>query len=98
MQQLRVDTAGLQAMAAGWGASVGELNETVAPAGLGVPCQASAAAVNCAHADVTAFTAALATRVGTRTAHVVEADAHYVANEADAAGQFAAVARPVTGG
>jgi len=58
MQQLRVDTAALQAMASRWGASVGELSETAAPAGLGLSCQASAGAVSAAHADVTAFTAA----------------------------------------
>jgi len=64
MQQLRVDTAGLQAMATRWDASAGELNESVAPARLGLSFQASAAAVNAAHADITAFTTALATRVG----------------------------------
>ena len=58
MQQLRVDTAALQAMASRWGASVGELSETAAPAGLGLSCQASAGAVSAAHTDVTAFTAA----------------------------------------
>jgi hypothetical protein len=93
MQQLRVDSAGLQAMAGRWGASVGELNAT----GLGSSCQASAAAVDAAHADVTAFTAALATRVGTRATHVAEADTRYLAGEAESANALAAVAHPVTG-
>lgn len=74
MQQLRVDTAGLQAMATRWDASAGELNETVAPARLGLSFQASAAAVNAAHADITAFTTALATRVGTHAIRVAQAD------------------------
>jgi hypothetical protein len=96
-QQLRVDTAGVQAMATRWGVSVRELDETVAPAGLGLSCQASAAAVNAAHADVTAFTTALATRVGTQATQVAEADTRYIANEADSTTELAAVAPPVTG-
>lgn len=96
-QQLRVDTAGLRTVAAQWGASVSELNETVAPAGLGLSCQASAAAVNAAHADVTAFTAALAARMGAHATHVVEADTRYIANEADSTNELAAVALHVTG-
>jgi hypothetical protein len=98
MQQLHVDTAGLQAMANRWGASAGELNETVAPARLGLSFQASAAAVNAAHADITAFTTALATRVGTHATHVSEADTRYMANEADSTNELAAVAHPVAGG
>jgi hypothetical protein len=46
--------------------------------------------------DIAAFTAALATRVGTRATHVTEADARYVANEAHSANELAAVAEPVT--
>ena len=97
MQQLRVTTAGLQAMASRWSASLGELNATVAPTELGLSCQASAAAVNAAHADITAFTAALAAQVGTRATHVAEADARYLANEADSASKLAAVAPLVLG-
>lgn len=96
-QQLHVDTAGVQAMAGRWGASVGELN-TTAPAGLGLSCQPSAAAVNAAHTDITAFTAALATQVGARATAVTAADTRYVANEANSANELAAVAHPVTGG
>ncbi|HZC10746.1 MAG TPA: hypothetical protein VE485_12070, partial [Mycobacterium sp.] len=65
-QTLRVDTAGVQTMAARWGASVGDLDDTVAPAGLGLSCQVSAAAVNAAHVDVAAFTSGLAARVSLR--------------------------------
>ena len=97
MQLLRVDTAGAQAMATRWGASVGELSETAAPSGRGLSCQASAAAVSGAHADIAAFTAALATRVGTRATRVAEADTRYVAHEADSANAMTAVADRVTG-
>jgi hypothetical protein len=97
MQELRVDAAGLQAMATRWSTSVGEFNAASVPAGLGLPSQASAAAVNGAHADVTAFTAALLARVGTRAAQVVEADTRYIANEADSANEMAAVAPRVIG-
>ena len=74
-----------------------ELNATAAPAGLGLSCQASAAAVSAAHADVTAFTAALAKRVDTRANRVVEADGRYITKEADLADEMAAVAPRVTG-
>ncbi|QNI09283.1 hypothetical protein GAN17_04795 [Mycobacterium kubicae] len=53
--------------------------------------QSSVAAVNAAHADITAFTAAPAARVGTRSVHVDEADAGYLATEADAAAASARV-------
>jgi hypothetical protein len=96
-QQLPVDTVGVQAMASRWGASVGELRETVAPTGTGLSCQASAAAVSTAHAEVTAFMAALATRLGTHATRVDEADSRYIANEADSANQLAAVAHLVAG-
>jgi hypothetical protein len=91
-QQLRVDTACVRVMATRWGAALGQLNPTAAPAGLGLSCQASAAAVNAAHADVTAFTTALAARVGARATHVTQADARYLANEADSVNEMAAVA------
>jgi hypothetical protein len=97
MQLLRVDTAGVQAMATRWAASVGELRETVVPAGTGLSWQASAAAVTAAHADVTAFSVALATRVGGHATRVGEADAGYLATEADAANAMAAVMPLVPG-
>lgn len=93
---LRVDTTGVQAMAGRWGASVGELTSTVAPAGLGLSCQLSAAAVDAAHVDVTTFTARLAAQVGARATRVTQADTGYLANEAVSATEMAAVASPVT--
>lgn len=91
MQQLRVDTAALQAMAASWGTSAGELTETAAPAGLGSSSQPSAAAVNAAHADVAIFTTDLATRVDMRAQHVTDANTHYIAHDSHAVGELAAV-------
>ncbi len=96
-QPLRVDTAGLQAMVARWAASVGELSGTAAPAGLGSSCQASAAAIDAAHANVTAFTAALTARVGARATRVAEADTRYIGNETHSANVLAAIAHPVIG-
>jgi hypothetical protein len=95
-QTLRVDTAGLQAMAARWGASVGRLNVPVAPTGLGLSSQASVAAVHAAHVDVAAFTAGLAARVGAHAIGVTEADTRYIAEEAASATDLAGVAQPVT--
>jgi hypothetical protein len=94
---LSVDTVALRAMAIRWGASAGELTATAAPGGLGLSCQASAAAVGVAHADVTAFTATLAARVGGRATDVVEADSRYIVNEADSSNEMAVVAARVTG-
>lgn len=93
---LRVDTVGVQAMAGRWGASVGGLTNTIAPAGLGLSCQLSAAAVGAAHVDVTAFTAGLAAQVRARATGVAQADTGYLANEAVSAATLAAVASPVT--
>ena len=94
-RELRVDTAGMQAMATRWSASVGNLNETVAPTGLGLSCQTSASAVNAAHVDVAAFTAGLAARVSERATGVAQADTSYVAQEAVSATALAAVLQPV---
>ena len=96
MQQLvRVETAGVQMMASRWGATVGELNGTIAPAGLGLSCQASAAAVNTAYGDIDGFVTALAARVAARATKVVEADSGYIANETSSANQLAALAQLV---
>lgn len=45
-------------------------------------------------ADVTAFSAALAARVGLRAGYVAEAETGYLANEATSANMLAAVAQP----
>src|ERR1700733_2314912 len=84
-QELRVDTAGVHAVATRWGASVGDLHATVAPTGLGLSCQTSAAAVDAAHVDVAAFTAGRAARVGEHAAGVSRADMSYLAQEAASA-------------
>jgi len=94
-QELRADTAGVHAMATRWGASVSDLNGTAAPTGLGFSCQTSAAAVDAAHVDVTAFTAGLATRVGDRASGVVQADLSYLFQEAASTAAVAAVFQPM---
>jgi hypothetical protein len=94
-QELRVDTVGVQAMATRWGASVCDLNNTIAPAGMGLSCQTSASAVNAAHVDVAAFTAGLAARVDERATGVTHADVSYLAQEATSTVAVAAVLQPV---
>jgi hypothetical protein len=91
MQQLRVDTAALQAMATRWDATAGEQTLTAAPIGLELSSQPSAAAVNAAHADVAVFTADLATRVDMRTKHVTDANINYIAHDSHAVSELAAV-------
>ena len=97
-QELRVGTADVHAMATRWGASVGDLNETAAPTGLGLSCQTSTAAINAAHADVTAFTAGLAARVSDRAGGVVRADLSYLFQEAASTATVAAVFQPMISG
>jgi hypothetical protein len=82
-------------MATRWGASVSDLNETAAPTGLGLSCQTSAAAVNAAHVDVTAFTAGLAARVVERSTGVVRADHSYLFQETASTAAVAAVFQPM---
>ena len=94
-QELRVDTAGVQAMAARWSASVGDLHEVAAPTGLGLSCQTSAAAVDAAHVDVAAFTAGLASRVGERATGVVGDTTSYLAQEAVSTAALAAIFQPM---
>lgn len=76
---------------------MGDLDDTVAPAGLGLSCQVSAVAVNDAHVDVAAFTAGLAARVGMHATGVAEADSRYLAQEASSATQLAAMPAQVSG-
>jgi hypothetical protein len=94
-QELRVDTAGVQAMAARWSASAGDLHEVTAPTGRGLSCQTSAAAVDAAHVDVAAFIAALASRVGGRATGVVGDTTSYLAQEAVSTAALAAIFQPM---
>ena len=90
-QELRVDTAGAHAMATRWGAAVSDLHDVVAPAGLGLSCQASATAVEAAHGDVASFIAGLASRVGERASGVVGDTTSYLAQEATSTAAVAAI-------
>jgi hypothetical protein len=89
---LRIDTAGVSAMSGRWRALSSDLvNGIGPPGGLGLSCQASAAAVHAGHAQVTAGTAALEARLLAAAARVDTADARYTANEVDSAATLAAV-------
>ena len=89
-----MDTAGVHAMATRWGTSVSDLHELVAPTGLGLSYQTSAAAFTAAHVDVLAFTAGLAARVGEHATGVVQADTSYLAQEATSTAAVGAVFQP----
>ena len=82
-------------MATRWGAAVGDLHEVVPPTGLGLSCQTSAAAVEAAHLEVTAFAAGLAARVGEHAGGVVEDTTSYLAQEAASSAALAAALNPV---
>jgi hypothetical protein len=94
-QALRVDTAGVHAVATRWSASVGDLHQMTAPTGLGLSCQSSAAAVDAAHLDVAAFAAGLGSRVGDRATGVVRDHASYLAQDAASTAAVAAVFQPM---
>ena len=91
-----VDIAGVQAMSGDWAGLIGELSGSRPPT-TGFSCQASAAAVSAAHADIAAFTASLVAHVQARGMEVAEADSRYVANEADSVKRLAAMVVPVIG-
>jgi hypothetical protein len=83
-------------MASRWGAAADGLHVLTAPTDAGLSCQPSAAAVTAAHAEVTAFTEALAARVDTRAMHAAETDAGYIAQEAQSVNELVTVVHPVT--
>jgi hypothetical protein len=94
MEQLRVDTAALQTMAASWATSAGEL--TQAPAKLAISSQPSVAAVNAAHADVAIFTADLGNQVDIRAQHVIDANTHYIAHESHSVSELSVLTDSTT--
>jgi len=74
---------------------VGDLHQVVAPTGLGLSCQSTAAAIDAAHVDVAAFTAGLASRIGGRATGVVAATSSYLAQEAASTVALAAGFQPM---
>jgi hypothetical protein len=96
-QQLRVGTAAEQMMVARWRGWATDLDTRPPPPGLGLPCQASAAAVDDVHGAIAVAAAALARRVQASATKVSAADTCYLANEASSAAQLAAVSAPETG-
>jgi hypothetical protein len=82
---LDVNTAGLQALATncdGWAA---ELTTASPPASAATSLQPSAAAVSGIHAEAAMVGKALAARMHSTGAKLVDAGAHYSANEAESA-------------
>ncbi|OBH56607.1 hypothetical protein A5685_07775 [Mycobacterium colombiense] len=92
---MRVDAAGIHAMATRWAVLMDGLTDTVATTGPDSSWQPSAAAVNGAQVDIAAFTAGLAAQVSARVAGVDQASTGYVANEAESATDLAAVGQSV---
>lgn len=91
MQELRVDTAALPAMAVNWGASAAELAALSVPAGFGPSSQpGTIAVVVTGHADVAAYTTELATRVDTLAGQVIDTHASYIAGEARSTNELSA--------
>jgi hypothetical protein len=95
VEKLRVDTAALRGMASRWGGLAGEITEGSRPAGSGLSCQASAAAVHAAHAAIAKYERALVARMHAGAIHVADADSRYGANEANSVRELIAVADPV---
>ena len=93
MEKLRLDVESVRVMADRWHRKAAELGYDP-PSSSGLSRHASVAAVNSGHADIAVATTVLTGRVRTTAAKVAEADTRYVANEANSAGQLAAVAWP----
>ncbi|KAA8955763.1 hypothetical protein [Mycobacterium sp.] len=82
MEMLRVATDQLLATASGWHGLSADL-AAVPPTGLGLSCQASAAAVNAVHAGAAAAGEAFAARTQTTAVKTAVASAAYVSTEAN---------------
>ena len=90
--RLHVDTETVQVMAARWQGLAADLSACREPEAMsGLACQASVAAVNVGHCDVTAGTAALAFRLREGAAQVAAANARFVGHESDSAASLSAV-------
>jgi hypothetical protein len=83
MQMLRVATDELLAAASSWHGLSAELLTTTTPSGLGLSCQASAAAVNAVHASAAAAGAAFAARTQLTALKTTAARLAYLSTEAN---------------
>lgn len=83
MEKLRVATDQLLTTANDWHGLTGELLTTASPSGLGLSCQASAAAVNAVHAGVAAAGEAFAARTQITAVKTAAASFAYTSTEAD---------------
>ncbi|MCV7077951.1 hypothetical protein [Mycobacterium szulgai] len=82
---LRVGADDLRAMAGRWEAVAGELTVSAA-CDVGLPCQASAAAVTAGNADIAAAAGALSARLRTGATRVAAANTGFVGNERGSVG------------
>jgi len=89
---LRVTADDLRAMAGRWDALAGELTVSAAW-DVGLPCQASAAAVTAGNANIAAAAGTLSARLRTGATRVAAANTGFVANEGGSAGMLGHVKR-----
>jgi hypothetical protein len=92
MEILRVDAAGVQALAGRTQDLAGELVVGSAPAALGASSWSTAAAVNAVHAAAIATGDALAARTRITAATIAVANTRFAAREAGSSDELAAVA------
>ncbi|OMC44090.1 hypothetical protein A5745_16770 [Mycobacterium sp. IS-2888] len=85
MDTLRVPTSDLLATASGWHGLGAELIPAAVPSGLGLSCQASAAAVNAVHASAAAAGGAFATRTQLTALKTAAAALGYASSDVDSA-------------
>jgi hypothetical protein len=89
---LHIDIDAVQVTAGRWQALAADLSACRDPEAMsGLACQASVAAVNFGHGDVTAGTVALAARIREGAAQVVAANARFARHESDSAASLSAV-------
>jgi hypothetical protein len=93
---IQADVDGLRVMAGRFGAVAGQVALGVAPAGVGLVCQATSAAVSAVHTGAGAAAAALAARVQATSVRVLTGASAHAVREADSAAALGALAPPMT--
>lgn len=95
MESVSLDPAGLEWLAGTCTGLAGELTGNASAPTVGLPCQATSAAVGIAHADVAATRAMLSSRMVSTSAKLAAAASGYVAQDGDSAAEIAAVGATV---
>jgi hypothetical protein len=90
MGSVEVDTIGLRMLAAHCDSWAAEVEASIQPGAVGLPCQATTAAVAAVHAGVGAAVQSLASRMQSTAAKLNAAGADYEGSDEDSAARLSA--------